>query len=115
MNRFIATALIAVSASFAGQVFADDITPAEPFTSTRDRVEVIAELAQSRTAANPWSIAYDPLAGFKSSRSAADVRAEYIPSRDQVADLTGEDSGSFTLPQTQPTGMQLAGQPVNAQ
>jgi hypothetical protein len=108
MNRIIATALIAASTVLAGHAVADDITPSEPFVSTADRAQVQAGVAQARAAANPWSIAYDPLAGFQSGRTRAEVRAEYLASRDDVAALTGEDSGAFALGQ-QHAGTQLAG------
>jgi hypothetical protein len=49
--------------------------------------------------ANPWSIAYNPLARFESSRTREEVRAEYIASRDEVAAQTAEDSGAFALAQ----------------
>jgi Domain of unknown function (DUF4148) len=48
MNRIIASTLIAASAAFAGQAFADDITPSEPFQSSRTREEVRAEYIASR-------------------------------------------------------------------
>jgi len=95
MNRLFTSAFIAASAAIAAPVFADDITPAEPFVSTATRAQVLAELEQSRTGRNPWSIAFDPLAGFRSSLSRDEVRAEYIESRDEVASRVAEDSGSF--------------------
>lgn len=109
MNRVIATTLIAATAAFAGQAFADDITPADSFVSTADRAQVQAGIAEARAVANPWSIAYDPLAGFHSGRTQADVRAEFIASRDEVAALTGEDSGAFALAQQQGPDAQVAG------
>jgi hypothetical protein len=101
MNRLIATACMAASALVAGHVFADDITPSEPFVSTADRAQVQAQLAASRTQSNPWSIAYDPLTKFHSSRTRAEVTSEYVTSREEVAAVTGEDSGSFALTQQQ--------------
>jgi hypothetical protein len=99
MNRIIATTLISASAAFAGHAFADDITPADSAVSTASRAEVQAGVSQARVIANPWSIAYNPLATFESSRTRAEVQAEYIASRDEVAALTAEDSGSFALAQ----------------
>jgi hypothetical protein len=107
MNRIIATTLIAASAAFASHAFADDITPSEPFVSTASRAEVQAGVSQARAIANPWSIAYNPLMTFESSRTRAEVQAEYITFRDEVAALTAEDSGSFALAHQQ--------QQVNAQ
>jgi hypothetical protein len=113
MNRIIATACIAASAIVAGQAFADDITPSQPFVSTTTRAQVQAELARSRSQANPWSIAYNPLARFQSGRTRAEVISEYIASRDEVAALTGEDSGSFALAQQPETAARLAGLPAD--
>jgi hypothetical protein len=101
MNRIITTALLAASAALTAPAFADDITPSEPFVSTADRAQVQADAVQARTVTNPWSIAYNPLATFQSSRTREEVRAEYIASRDEVAALTGEDSGAFALAQQQ--------------
>jgi hypothetical protein len=109
MNRIIATTLIAATAAFAGQVLADDITPSQPFVSTEDRAQVKAEIAQAHAANNPSSMTYNPLAIFQSSRTRADVRAEYIADRDEVAALTGEDSGAFALAQEQESEAQVAG------
>lgn len=113
MKRFIALSLLATAAC-VGQAFADDMTIEPPFTSTRDRASVAAEAAQPHVGGNPWSIAYNPLATFKSGRTTAEVRAEYMAAREQVADFTGEDSGSFALQQTETVREQFAGQPVNA-
>jgi thiamine biosynthesis protein ThiC len=108
MNRIITTAVLAASATLAGHAFADDITPSQPFVSTADRAQVQAGVAQARIAANPWSIAYSPLAAFESSRTREEVRAEYIASRDEVAALTGEDSGAFALAQQEQTAARIA-------
>jgi len=98
MNRYaIAIALATIAA--AGQAFADDITiETTPFVSTATRAQVQQELAQFKASGvNPWSQSYNQLAGFQSSRSRADVTAEYVRSRDAVAAITGEDSGSAFL------------------
>ena len=108
MNRIITTALLAASAALAGNAFADDITPSQPFVSTEDRAQVQAGVAQASTAANPSSIAYNPLATFQSSRTREEVRAEYIASRDQVAAMVGEDSGAFALAQQRSSNEQVA-------
>jgi hypothetical protein len=97
MNRIIPSFIIAATTVFATAAFADDITPTPPFASTRDRAEVQAELLQFRGQANPWSIAYNPLARFQSSLTRDEVRAQFLASRDDVAAMTGEDSGSFAL------------------
>lgn len=98
MNRY-ALAIALASIAAAGQAFADDITvDTTPFVSTATRAQVQQELAQFKASGiNPWSQGYNPLAGFQSSRSRADVTAEYVRSRDAVAAITGEDSGSAFL------------------
>jgi hypothetical protein len=88
---------------------------AQPFASTRTRAEVQAELSQFSQVRNPWSTSYDQLADFRSGFTREEVRAEYIASRDQVAVVTGEDSGSFALGHDQELGTQLAGVPVRAE
>ena len=109
MNRFLATTLIAACAALASPAFADDITPSDNFVSSADRAEVQAGVAQARSTVNPWSTAYNPLAAFQSSRTRAQVRAEYIASRDEVAALTAEDSGAFALAQQRQVDAQVAG------
>ncbi|MDB5874939.1 MAG: hypothetical protein JWQ07_4381 [Ramlibacter sp.] len=121
MNRNIASALVIAAAALAGNAFADDITvDTTPFAGTRSRVEVQAELAQYKAAGvNPWSTQYNPLKQFRSARTREQVTAEYVANRDEVAALTGEDSGSAYLAQAGGhsfnAGTTLAGQPRNAQ
>jgi hypothetical protein len=73
--------------------------------------------AYRKAGVNPDSMSFDQLAGFHGTKSRADVRAEYLASRDQVNALTREDSGSAYLTQLaarhQDVGTNLAGQPVN--
>jgi vacuolar-type H+-ATPase catalytic subunit A/Vma1 len=118
MNRKIAIALIAAAAA-AGNAFADDITiDTNTFASSRTRAEVQAELAQYKSSGvNPWSIAYNPLRSFRSTVTRAQVVGEYLAFRDQVAAMTGEDSGSSYLAFARaiPAPTSLAGQPHNAQ
>ena len=81
--------------------------------------QVRADLdAYRKAGVNPDSMSFDQLAGFQSTRNRADVRAEFLGSRDQVNALTGEDSGSAYLTQLaarqQDAGTNLAGQPVNS-
>lgn len=118
MNRTIATALIAIAA--ASSAFADDITiDSQPFTSTKTRAQVQAELQQYQQAGvNPWSQSYNPLKSFQSTKTRAEVKADYLKSRAETAALTGEDSGSAYLSANARTAVAapvLAGQPVNAQ
>lgn len=78
-----------------------------------------AELAQFKQAGtSPWSMPYNPLRSFTSNTTRAEVTAQYMDSRNQVAALNGEDSGSAYLAQyrVRNTGTTLAGQPQsNAQ
>jgi hypothetical protein len=121
MNRNLASALVIAAAAVAGNAFADDITiDNTPFTGTLTRAEVQAALAQYKAAGvNPWSTQYNPLKAFRSTTTRAEVVAEYIASRDQVAALNGEDSGSAYLAQAGgrrwKSGSTLAGMPHNAQ
>lgn len=105
MNRksFIALAIAAIA---SGAALADDITiDTNPFTSTASRAEVQAELKQyQRSGVNPWSTQYNPLKSFQSTRSRAEVTAEYLASRSRVAAFTGEDSGAAFLAQNRGFG-----------
>jgi hypothetical protein len=107
------------AAAFAAQADAFDAPErAQQFNGSKTRAEVQAELQQYRQAGvNPWSSSYNPLAGFQGGRTRAQVQAEYLASRNAVAAMTGEDSGSAYLAARNPvaTGRQLAGQPLNAQ
>lgn len=93
MNRKLALA-IAAAPFAAGNAFTDDITiDTTPFVSTKSRAEVQAELARPfPVGGSPWSMRYDPLAGFKSRLSRAQVQAEFMAARDEVSALTGEET-----------------------
>ena len=118
MNRKSLAAALVLMAS-AGSVLADDITvDSQPFVSGKSRAEVQAELQQVRASGvNPWSQDFDPLKSFASSKTRAQVSAEYLASRNEVAALGGEDSGAAWLAArpVAPNDRLLAGQPVNAQ
>jgi hypothetical protein len=119
-SRTLATALVLAASAVAGNAFADDITvDTTPFVSSKSRAEVQADLAQFKQAGtSPWSTQYNPLRSFASNTSRAEVTAQYLASRDQVAALNGEDSGSAYLAQyrVRNTVTTLAGQPQsNAQ
>lgn len=108
MNRKIAIALATLVA--AGSTFADDITiDPVPFQSTATRAQVQAELAAfKKSGVNPWSNSYSQVRNFKSSKSRAEVVAEYIASRDRVAAMTREDSGSAYLARNgEPSGSRV--------
>ena len=91
----------------------------DQFVPAKTRAEVQSELAQyKRAGVNPWSTSYNPLRGFQSGQTRADVTADYLRSRSEVAALNGEDSGSFYLAQgrTQDErATRLAGTPRSAQ
>ena len=99
---------IALSLAFAltaaASVHADDITiDPTPFTSTLTRAEVMADLQQARrSGVNPWADEYNPLADFQSSKTRAQVTAEYLGERNAVAAFNGEDSGSVYLARREP-------------
>ena len=116
MNRSIAIAAIAFAA--ASSAFAEGpIADTTPFVAAQTRSEVQAELQQYKASGvNPWSQAYNPLRGFQSGTTRAQVTAEYLQSRDATAALTGEDSGSAYLSVRTPgvAAPVLAGQPLKA-
>jgi hypothetical protein len=101
MNTKSVFAVLALAALASTAARADDITiDNTPFQSVRTRAEVQAELAQfNQSGVSPWSIRYNQLAKFKSTKTRAEVQAEYRAERDQVAAMTGEDSGSAYLTQ----------------
>ena len=117
MNRTLAIAAVAFAA--ASSAFAEGpITDGTSFVSSGNRAQVQAELQQYKASGvNPWSQAYNPLRGFQSGSTRAQVTAEYLQSRDATAALTGEDSGSAYLSVRTPAvaAPVIAGQPVNAQ
>ncbi|MGJ0223464.1 DUF4148 domain-containing protein [Streptococcus pyogenes] len=94
--RLLVIALFAVSTGYAGSARADDITVDPfPFVPSKSRAEVQAELqAFKRSGVDPWARNYDPLRHFQSSRTRAQVTAEFLRERDAVAAMNGEDSGS---------------------
>lgn len=103
MNRttaLIAVAISALSGAASAQTgLAGDISiELTPFVSTRSQTEVRAELdAFKKSGVNPWARSYNPLTGFASSKTRAEVTAEFVANRDAVAALNGEDSGSKYL------------------
>lgn len=119
MNRKFALAIVAAAATLTGNAFADDITiDTTPFVSTQSRAEVRAELGQyKRAGVNPWSNQYNPLARFESELSRAQVVADYVANRDEVAAINSEDSGSayFARSEDGTDATRVAGRSVNAQ
>ncbi len=119
MNRNIASALVVAAAALSANAFADDITVDNTaFTGSKTRTEVQAELFQfKKGGTSPWSTQYNPLAKFQSQATRAQVTAEYVAARNEVAALTGEDSGSAYLAHNAVRGVvgtTLAGQPLNS-
>ncbi|WP_298925980.1 DUF4148 domain-containing protein [uncultured Ramlibacter sp.] len=108
-TKILAIAAIA-AASFGAQ--ADEADASQygvQFNGGKSRAEVQAELASyKKTGVNPWSISYNPLAKFQSATTRAQVTAAYIADRDQVAALTGEDSGSAFLTASAPRRVRSA-------
>jgi hypothetical protein len=102
-KQLLAIAALATIAS--GAAFAGEADPSGQFAlqinSTRTRAEVQAEAvaAVARGAlrpSNPHPSAYvQPV--LKSDTTRSQVTAEFLASRDEVAALTGEDSGSTYL------------------
>jgi vacuolar-type H+-ATPase catalytic subunit A/Vma1 len=124
MNRNTVIALVLASAAAAGNAFAgtsvagDISVETTPFTSSVTRAEVQAQLAEyKKSGVNPWSTSYNPLRAFRSTKTRAEVTAEFQASRDQVAAFTREDSGSAYLSRNRSAGevQQFAGEPRAAQ
>jgi hypothetical protein len=98
MNRNTALALVLATA--AAGAFADDITiERTPFVSTLDRAQVVEELRQFRQAGgDPVAMEYGPrITDVRSDRTRAEVTAEFLAGRRDVAAFNGEDSGSMFL------------------
>ena len=104
--------LIAAVAGFASFGAAADEADASQyvvqFNGSRTRAEVQAELLNRGP--NTYSIQYNPINAYQGKASRAEVQAEYLASRNEVAALTGEDSGSAYLAQyrVRNTGTTLA-------
>ncbi|MGZ5181581.1 MAG: hypothetical protein ACXWC6_16880 [Ramlibacter sp.] len=107
IRSIITTAAAVASIAAAGSAFAQ-ATPygqeggqSDTFVPAKSRATVQAELDQFRAQypVSPWSFRYNPLANFKSTATRAEVTAAYIADRNEVAALTGEDSGSAYLAQ----------------
>jgi hypothetical protein len=105
MNRNFASIFgtigpIALSlATASGTANADDITiDNTPFTSTKSRAEVRAELLRPAqlvsSGASEWVMQFNQAPQIKSGITTEQARAEYQASRDLVRALNGEDSGS---------------------
>ncbi|HET8747586.1 MAG TPA: DUF4148 domain-containing protein [Ramlibacter sp.] len=120
MNR--SSLLVAALSLAAFAAHAESADPSGQFAASAagqaTRAQVQAELAAyKQSGVNPWSTSYNPLKAFQGTRTRADVKAEYIASREAVNAMTREDSGSAWLAARRVTTdvRHLAGQPVNAQ
>jgi len=103
-----ATALAIAALSFAAlSAHADDADPSGQFAASvkAQPTQVQAQPQQyQRGAVNPWATSYNPLHTFKGERTRAEVRNEYLNSRQAVQALTSEDSGSAYLAAHNATG-----------
>ena len=90
---------LAIACLAGGNALADDITvDPHPFVSTASRAQVQEELKQFNKAdGSPWADTYNPLANFRSTKTSAEVTAEFRASRNTVAAFSAEDSGSSYL------------------
>lgn len=116
MNRKSLLIALTIAAS-AGSSFAESYSEHNtPFASSASRAAVAAELAKPSQGVSPWSNRYNPLAQFRSTRTRAEVVADYVANRDVVNALNGEDSGSTYLAggASVPGQARLAGQPAAA-
>ena len=95
MNRTLSIAL-ALACAAAASARADDITvDPNPFVSTATRAQVVQDLHAFRQAGViPWADDYNPLATFRGERTRAEVKADFLASRKEVAAYSAEDSGS---------------------
>jgi hypothetical protein len=120
MNAKLALSSLVIATAFVGNAFAESpILSDAPFTSSKTRAEVQAELLAYRQAGvNPWAKSYQPLHHFRSSTTIDAVRADFLASRDQVRAFTSEDSGSAYLARARTPAMAdtaVAGHPAAAQ
>ncbi|GAB3669246.1 hypothetical protein [Ramlibacter alkalitolerans] len=98
----VAAATLAAAAFMTGEARAEgpiEVLPA--FTGTLSRAEVrsalMAHPAQLTSAASEWRLQQGETLMAGSSTTRAQVRAEYIASREQVRAMNGEDGGAAYL------------------
>jgi len=96
----VIAAIAGAAAMTSSKVYAaGDITiDPTPFVSMRSRDDVRAEVLANRetltAAANEWTLQHNQVPTLDGSYTRAQARAAYQASRDEVAALTREDSGS---------------------
>ena len=116
MNRKIALTFVLASAAATSAFAETPMVDARPFKASMTREQVQAELQQHRqTGIDVYADGYNPLAGFRSTRTRAEVTAEFMASRDMVSALNSEDSGSRYLARREmprAVGPQLASLPA---
>ncbi|MEJ5991425.1 hypothetical protein WG902_15580 [Ramlibacter sp. PS3R-8] len=127
MNRLLLACLAIAGAAAANVSFAgnhgEDWDPLPPFQGSRTRVDVIAEMQQSRATmaashGEDSGSAYLMATATPGTASRGDVVAEYLRSRDDVAAMNGEDSGSALIASVrarQAERVQLASDTTSAQ
>ena len=97
---FFAAMVSAMAITTVTEVRADDITvDGTKFVSSKSRAEVIAEMKTPYVGGYPWSSQYK-MGVTNGDRTAADVRREYLSSRDEANALGAEDSGSSYFKRT---------------
>lgn len=96
MNRTTLTIALALACAAAASARADDITvDPHPFVASASRAQVVQEMHAFRQAGViPWADDYNPLTSFRGERTRAEVKAEFLGSRKEVAAYSAEDSGS---------------------
>jgi Domain of unknown function (DUF4148) len=117
-SRLALIAALSAAAAFTAHADEADASQfANVFQGTKTRAQVQTEFEQARNAPNPYSISYNPVANFRSRLTREEVRAEFLASRDAVAAMNSEDSGSAYLAMHKRDASinQLAGTPVNPQ
>ena len=115
MNRKIALTFVLLSAA-AGAYAETPMVDVTPFKASMTREQVRAELQQAGIGTQSYGESYDPQPAFRSARTRAEVKAEFLADRDQVSAANGEDSGSHYMAMHQQPrttyGRQLAALPV---
>ncbi|MEJ8840611.1 DUF4148 domain-containing protein [Ramlibacter sp. AN1133] len=119
MNRKIALTFVLASLAAASAFAETPMVDTKPFKGAMTREQVRSELQQHRkTGVDVYADGYNQLTDFRSTRTRAEVKAEFLASRDMVSALNSEDSGSHYLarremPRT--VGRQLASLPGAAE
>ena len=116
MNRKIALTFVLASIAAAGAFAETPMVDSKPFQASLTREQVRAELQQHRqSGVDVYADGYNQLTGFRSTRTRAEVKSEFLASRDMVSALNSEDSGSrYLAHRAQPrvVGPQLASLPA---